>query len=112
MLIDSYSAYALSVLGRSKRTVAEYAKEICAFARWLAPDLDPSESLPLAVRSDVNAYLTHCYVPLDLTSLRSVLFGRVPLGKLAVTCRRRSTARASPQGIWPHCRILSVRFLP
>ncbi len=60
MLIDSYSSYALSVLGRSKRTVTEYCKEIHAFARWLAPDLDPSESLPLAVRSDVNAYLAHC----------------------------------------------------
>ena len=59
-MIDSYSSYALSVLGRSQRTVTEYCKEIRAFARWLAPDLDPSESLPLAVRSDVNAYLAHC----------------------------------------------------
>ena len=46
-MIDSYSSYALSVLGRSQRTVTEYCKEIRAFARWLAPDLDPSESLPL-----------------------------------------------------------------
>lgn len=59
-MIDSYSSYALSVLGRSKRTVTEYRKEIRAFARWLAPDLDPSESLPLAVRSDVNDYIAHC----------------------------------------------------
>lgn len=51
-MIDSYSSYALSVLGRSKRTVTEYCKEIRAFARWLAPDLDPSESLPLAAVDD------------------------------------------------------------
>ena len=52
-MIDSYSSYALSVLGRSQRTVTEYCKEIHAFARWLAPDLDPSESLPLAVRNEL-----------------------------------------------------------
>ncbi len=52
-MIDSYSSYALSVLGRSQRTVTEYCKEIRAFARWLAPDLDPSESLPLAVRNEL-----------------------------------------------------------
>ncbi len=60
MLINSYVSYALSVLGRSERTVTEYAKEIRAFAKWLAPDLEPSDALPLAVRSNVNAYLEHC----------------------------------------------------
>ena len=55
-MIDSYSSYALSVLGRSQRTVTEYCKEIRAFARWLAPDLDPFT--PRSIRKLRAA--THC----------------------------------------------------
>ncbi len=60
-MITEFLTYFRAVRGRSVRTCQEYKKELFYFAAWLDPDMESSDALQLATRSDVSDYIADCH---------------------------------------------------